>query len=232
MKSVIALLLMIPATAWATDSEAPSQPSRPIPTGIPHTCLEYYPSIAMSRGDEGLTTIRFTIKEDGTIGDAWVQTSSGSDLLDQATLDCAKAWTYKPAMRDGKAVAVSWAVRVEWYMHHTYEGPAPDQAPPAPDSHWSPPAAPPEDDHSCAISFNSGTNNTLAEPTKPTVVQFTITPEGSTRDPLIASSSGSAAHDAYAIGCVVGWHYVPAKRNGKPVSAHWSATMPWRDSTH
>ncbi|GAA0568897.1 TonB family protein [Rhizomicrobium electricum] len=234
MKSVIALLLLAPATAWAAGNSEQSAPAQkyspPVATGIPHTCLEYYPPNAMRRGDQGLTTIRFIIKEDGTIRDATVVISSGSDLLDQATLDCAKTWTYRPGTLDGKTVAVSWKVRVEWYMHDTYEGPAPDQAPPPADANWSPPViAPGSERHGCENSFNEAGDVSIVEPLKPTVVLFTITPEGTTRDPRIETSSGSARYDSLAIGCVLSWRYVPAKRNGAPVGVHWSTTIPWRD---
>jgi len=210
--------------------KAPPRYSLPTATGVPHTCLQYYPSLAKRLGIQGQTTIRFTIKEDGAVRDGAVTVSSGNDLLDQATIDCSSGWTYKPATRDGAAIAVPWTVRVEWYLHNTYEGPAQDEIPP-PGAHWTPPIPRPGEDHGCAISFNN--NNVLIpikEPIDPTVVLFTITPEGSTRDFVVSRSSGSPTHDDFAIGCVKDWHYLPANHGGVPATAHWSATIPWPDT--
>lgn len=50
--------------------------------------------------------IKYLVKEDGSVGDCKVTTSSGRSLLDDAACAIVKRhWKFKPAMQDGKPVA-------------------------------------------------------------------------------------------------------------------------------
>ena len=52
--------------------------------------------------------IRFTIKEDGSVGDVEVVSSSGSSALDAAIVDTISKWRFSPATdSNGKPVASS-----------------------------------------------------------------------------------------------------------------------------
>ena len=52
--------------------------------------------------------IRFTIKEDGSVGDVEVVSSSGSSTLDAAIVDTISKWRFSPATdSNGKPVASS-----------------------------------------------------------------------------------------------------------------------------
>jgi hypothetical protein len=42
--------------------------------------------------------------------------SSGHDRLDQAAVQCAQAWHYKPAMQNGQPVEVPWQTAVQWKL--------------------------------------------------------------------------------------------------------------------
>ena len=46
-----------------------------------------YPSEAKKARQQGVVTVRFTVHADGRISGSSIRTSSGHDLLDQATLD-------------------------------------------------------------------------------------------------------------------------------------------------
>lgn len=46
-----------------------------------------YPREARQARQQGVVTVRFTVARDGTVSNASIRTSSGHDLLDQATLD-------------------------------------------------------------------------------------------------------------------------------------------------
>ena len=70
---------------------------------IQHDAPEY-PSRALKKGVEGWVVLRFTIMEDGTTADIEVLAASVEYLFDQAAIDAASGWTYKPATRDGKPV--------------------------------------------------------------------------------------------------------------------------------
>jgi TonB family protein len=70
-------------------------------------CSAYYPPIAMRLGEEGDTELQFTVAANGTVKDVSVANSSGHDMLDQAAVQCAAQWRYKPATRNGVPFDVS-----------------------------------------------------------------------------------------------------------------------------
>jgi len=61
-----------------------------------------YPEDAKKQRVQGKVVARLTIGTDGLVKDARIVKSIR--LLDQATLDCVKQWTFKPATLDGKPV--------------------------------------------------------------------------------------------------------------------------------
>jgi TonB family protein len=113
------------AVEWtATIQFDPSRPSvrddvdltLPASDGPPHVCLKYYPIQAMQEGIQGMTTLSFIISEDGSVNDLKVSESSGSPLLDSATMVCAKTWRYIPAHHNGKPVAIPWETSVNYAL--------------------------------------------------------------------------------------------------------------------
>ncbi|HVW74841.1 MAG TPA: TonB family protein [Rhizomicrobium sp.] len=65
-----------------------------------------YPPIARRMGEEGKVTLRLTVSAEGRVIQADIVTSSGRVELDQTAQAWIMAhWTYKPALRDGAAVA-------------------------------------------------------------------------------------------------------------------------------
>ncbi|HEX3654136.1 MAG TPA: energy transducer TonB [Rhizomicrobium sp.] len=85
------------------------------PVGITSThTIPPYPPMALRLGKEGTTTLRISVSASGTITDATVIGSSGSDDLDQVAIQWVKEhWQYKPAIRNGQPAAgtVQAAVR-------------------------------------------------------------------------------------------------------------------------
>jgi TonB family protein len=60
---------------------------------------------------EGTAVVTAVVKADGTVGDVKIERSLDRTYgLDQAALDATKQWVFKPATRDGKAVAVFVAI--------------------------------------------------------------------------------------------------------------------------
>jgi periplasmic protein TonB len=91
--------------------------SSPASIGRPHVCMQDYPAISQRLGEQGTTTIGFTILTDGNVDNVHVVNSSGSERLDNAAVSCAAKWRYKPAVKDNVPVAVPWKAEVKWVLH-------------------------------------------------------------------------------------------------------------------
>ncbi len=108
--------------AITTQSKVATPPEKPAITspasiGRPHVCQQDYPPISQRLNEEGTTTLQFQITADGSVTGVSVANSSGHDRLDQAAVNCASSWHYKPAMQNGQPVAVTWKAQVKWQLH-------------------------------------------------------------------------------------------------------------------
>jgi protein TonB len=88
---------------------APDAPPRVADTDVravasTHT-IPLYPPLSRRLGETGKVSLTLTIGEDGSVVDAKVEHSSGSQRLDEAAEEWVKAhWRYQPAIRDGRLV--------------------------------------------------------------------------------------------------------------------------------
>jgi TonB family protein len=121
MKLLLVTALLWPSCALAQSAPVSTQQSPAVSAppphsgfGRPHECLRYYPGTALLAGEAGVTTLGFVIGTDGNVSDVRVLQSSGFNDLDEAALACARTWRYKPAMKTGAPVAVSWESRIVW----------------------------------------------------------------------------------------------------------------------
>jgi protein TonB len=108
-----------PQTAITTQSQIKVAPrlSAPFTIGKPHTCMQDYPPISVRLGEQGTTTLGFTINAEGRVENAHIITSSGSERLDNAALSCVGNWKYGPAKNDaGQAVPVPNQAKVLWNL--------------------------------------------------------------------------------------------------------------------
>jgi protein TonB len=64
-----------------------------------------YPRMARKRGWQGLVVLRVQVDEGGVPCDIRIHQSSGFELLDEAAREAVKNWTFRPALKNGKAVA-------------------------------------------------------------------------------------------------------------------------------
>lgn len=69
-----------------------------------------YPLKARENNWEGVTVLKILVQADGKIGEVTVLESSGYPLLDQVAVKAVKQWRYRPALKNG--VAVAWQIRV------------------------------------------------------------------------------------------------------------------------
>jgi protein TonB len=66
-----------------------------------------YPRRALSRGIEGFVIVEFTVGKQGSVKDAFVVESNPADIFDQAALDAAAKFKYKPRVINGEAAEVA-----------------------------------------------------------------------------------------------------------------------------
>jgi TonB family protein len=90
--------------------------SQPPSLSKPENCRDDYPFFARIFGDEGTTEVSFHVLADGTVKDAAVSKSSGSERLDDAAVDCVSDWHYRPAIKDGQLVDTPMTVKVVWSL--------------------------------------------------------------------------------------------------------------------
>jgi len=76
-----------------------------------------YTAEAKAARIEGMVQLDVTIKADGTVADVKVAKSLDEVLgLDKQAVNAAKQWTFKPATKDGKPVAVQVAVQMTFTL--------------------------------------------------------------------------------------------------------------------
>jgi len=107
-------------TAIIVQNKPPPAPpiSSPASIGAAHVCdkRKYYPDMSIRLGEQGSTLLSFSINADGTTSDFHVDSSSGSDRLDAATIQCVSTWHYKPAIQNGQPVKVPWQTKMVWKL--------------------------------------------------------------------------------------------------------------------
>ena len=75
-----------------------------------------YPPEAFRAGEEGTVLVRVDVDASGNPTNVDVARRSGSRELDRAALDAVRKWRFDPAIKDGKPVAASAEVPVEFKL--------------------------------------------------------------------------------------------------------------------
>ena len=84
----------------------PPPPSSPTPTTSHAVTADDYPPVSIRLQEQGKVAIKYLLKEDGTVSECAVTTSSGKSRLDDAACTMVKRrWKFKPATQSGKPVA-------------------------------------------------------------------------------------------------------------------------------
>lgn len=65
-----------------------------------------YPMESRRKKEQGTVVLRLLIGTDGRVAQVSIAQSSGFERLDQAALQAARSWRWRPMMRDGEAVEV------------------------------------------------------------------------------------------------------------------------------
>lgn len=78
-----------------------------------------YPPVSRRLGQEGTVTLLLYIREDGRVGDAKVQESSGFPKLDEAAVDHARRnWRFVPGKENGKPIAMWHPFKVTFKLEN------------------------------------------------------------------------------------------------------------------
>jgi protein TonB len=89
-----------------------SNPRRPV------TQPEYPPS-SKRAGEEGTVVLQLYVLEDGKVGEAKVQTSSGFPKLDEAAMkEALRSWKLLPATQGGKPIAMWYSFKVTFKIEN------------------------------------------------------------------------------------------------------------------
>jgi TonB family protein len=94
------------ARPGTTAGGAISGSTPPIATTSHAVTADDYPPVSIRLQEQGKVSIKYLVREDGTVGDCNVTTSSGKARLDAAACTMAKRrWKFKPATLNGKSVS-------------------------------------------------------------------------------------------------------------------------------
>jgi TonB family protein len=110
--ALTAAILLNPVTV-ATERPAsctvPNSPASIVKSAAPE-----YPAGLEQIRPTGSTVVRIDLSETGAVAGAYVVTSSGNALLDQAAIRTAKSMVYSPEKQSCTAIPGSYAVEVEF----------------------------------------------------------------------------------------------------------------------
>lgn len=85
-----------------------------VPPKVTHHWRPPYPQDAYQAHEEGEAEVLVTISADGSLKDAHINRSSGSESLDQASLDAVRRYTYSAAQKGGTPIEAQANVALEW----------------------------------------------------------------------------------------------------------------------
>lgn len=217
MKKVPAIMIAMLA---ALASPALAQTALDVPASVPvanFTAATFasgppaqYPMLSHELHEEGTTQLALVVNVDGTVGDAAVAKSSGSERLDAASLDWVRLWLYHPATKDGQPVASTQRVNIRWTISSsgTDSGGAAEKF-----------VMKRED-------FPSGTWD--ANESGTCEIILSVDTRGSVADYRAIKGSGFADLDAAAKEFLTRhWHTTPAIFDGKPVWTYIPVEVIW-----
>jgi TonB family protein len=125
MDMLLDLPVSVPAFA-AINAEAPEpnaslwpgtgEPDEPAQLESAFDLERFYPRIARLRSISGKTYVRITIDERGQVLSAHVYNSTPQGVFEIATQDLARSLTFRPARLQGKPVASTKDLVIDWTL--------------------------------------------------------------------------------------------------------------------
>ena len=180
-----------------------------------------YPLGALAMNAGGRVVLDVDVSPTGVISDATIATSTGSELLDRASIRVAKArWRFEPARRNGQAVAGTAQI----------------------EANWTPPLTPTQHPY---LEVPDAAGATMPVPTAPYVarysdyppsaaaggmqglvgVRYQVDTNGNVTDAVVVAPSDYSRFNDAALAIARNRAFTPAMRNGMPVAAWQSLTV-------
>lgn len=108
----------------ATAAREQRQREKPAPRSVPADrepsplarVQPEYPAVALRNREEGTVLVRVEVDASGNPTNVGVAKRSGSRDLDRAAMAAVRKWKFEPAMKDGKAVASTVQVPVDFKL--------------------------------------------------------------------------------------------------------------------
>lgn len=217
-------------------------PAAPLPT-LPVAINSHavtaadYPRIAVQLQEQGTIPIKYLVREDGSVGDCAVTTSSGKPLLDAAACAIVKQrWKFKPGTQDGKPIAEFLSAEVVFKLADPPKEPRPTimaSLSPPPRATVAPvvtetpdPRLPiPLTNHGVTIDDYPVPSRVLQEQGN-VLVKYLVKEDGSVGNCTVTTSSGKPRLDAAACAMVKRrWKFKPATQDGKPIAEFLTAEV-------
>jgi TonB family protein len=175
------------------------------PVGV-HGCSGY-PLSAAQADAAGNSVISFQITPQGTVASPVLSQSSGNPALDKAALLCVSGWLFRPAMKDGVAVADQSGATIQWRIADAQADTGSDSADVVSVPVWS------KGGFRCEGWYAAGSQ----KPARAVILAFTVASDGSVQNVRKLQGSGSDKVDADAVECLQERHYQPATQHGQLV---------------
>ncbi|MDY0979429.1 TonB family protein [Stenotrophomonas sp. CFBP8994] len=136
---VVGLCMGLGAVAWASQAGSGGSPAisaEPFqfaqedaakaglerPVTIDRMPPPSYPTSAFENNQSGEVVLRVEVDAQGKVSDVRVLSATNPGVFDAASIAAARQWTYRPAMKDGKAVAGAVRIPVNFAMTETVTG--------------------------------------------------------------------------------------------------------------
>lgn len=136
---VVGLCMGLGAVAWASQAGSGGSPAisaEPFqfaqedaakaglerPVTIDRMPPPSYPASAFENNQSGEVVLRVEVDAQGRVSDVRVLSATNPGVFDAASIAAARQWTYRPAMKDGKAVAGAVRIPVNFAMTETVTG--------------------------------------------------------------------------------------------------------------
>ncbi len=181
-------------------------PSSQIPAGTIRNCNTFYPVSEVSPVTDNVTIISVTVPLSGNLRDGKLVTSSGNPALDAAAIECSKHLYLRHFTSNGTPIEATWTIEIHWtagrrsYMSVRLKT------------------------NCSGMPFTPWNVRTA---TRPAIVSFQISKDGSVINPKLTQSSGSHMVDSGTIDCVSQYRYPIALHDGQPVEIDWRVRLDW-----